>query len=303
MSGMLKDWDSYYADHYRDYKTKADVRDGCHPQMFKHGDTRNAIVLVHGLTDSPYFLREIGEYFCSQMGFDVYLPLLRAHGLKNPEGMKDAAATKWQEDVRYAVDVAKASGGTLSIGGFSTGGTLSVDLAISQPNLITGGVFLFSGALSLAGITAELGNVTEILLRTPLAALLDSLDKTNLANDSPSGNPYRYSKMDIGAATELSKLIEEFDHLAKKHVINQPLFAVHSEADTTAAIDVIEELVTRSPQAEMFKIGKYFNVPHASVVLKNPVFSRNNSPLEPANPYFDSMLTALHDFLKNHHLK
>jgi hypothetical protein len=39
------------------------------------------------------------------------------------------------------------------------------------------------------------------------------------------------------------------------------------------------------------------------VVLKNPVLSRNNSPLESANPFFDSMLTAVHEFSKNHHLK
>jgi esterase/lipase len=300
MSRMLKDWDEYYTKHYQGYKTKADVRDGCHPQMFKHGDTRNALVLVHGLTDSPYFLQEIGEYFCSQMGFDVYLPLLRAHGLKNSEGMKDASAIKWREDVRFAVDEAKASGGTVSIGGFSTGGTLSVDLAVSQPDLITGGVFLFSGALSLAGITEELGNVAEALLRTPLAAFLDSLDKTILTNDSPTGNPYRYSKMDIGAAAELSKLISDLDRLTKNQAVSQPMFATHSEADTTAAIDVVEKLVARSPQAEMFKIGKYFNVPHASVVLKHPVLSRNNSPLEPANPFFDLMLTALHEFTKKY---
>jgi esterase/lipase len=298
----LNDWDEYYDDHFKKYKTKNEVRNGCHPQMFKHGDTRNSIVLVHGLTDSPYFLQEIGEYFCSEMGFDVYLPLLHAHGLKRPEGMKDAAAVKWREDVMFAVNTAKNSGGTVSIGGFSTGGTLSVDLAISQPHLITGGVFLFSGALSLAGITEELGNVAEMLLRTPVASFLDSLDKTNLANESPSGNPYRYAKMDIGGAAELSNLIADLDRLAKDYVVSQPLFAAHSEADTTAAIGIIEKLVTRSPQAEMFKIGKYFGVPHASVVLKDPVFSRNNSPLEPANPYFDLMIKAIYDFANQYNL-
>jgi esterase/lipase len=305
MSGMLKDWDSYYANHFKGYKTKDDVRDGCHPLIFKHGGTRNAIVLVHGLTDSPYFLREIGEYFCSEMGFDVYLPLLRAHGLKQPEDMKDASAARWKEDVAFALEAAQQSGGQISIGGLSTGGTLSVDLAMSQPQIINGGVFLFSAALGLANIDniGGLGNLAEVLLRSPLAAFFDHLDHTSLANDSPSGNPYRYSKMDIGGAAELSKLIREVEQLMANHVVAQPLFTAHSEADTTADITDIEKLVARSPQAEMFRIGKCFNVPHASVVLKNPVLSRNNSPLESANPFFDSMLTAVHEFSKNHHLK
>ena len=298
MSELLKDWDSYYTDYFAGYKTKLDVRNGCHPLMFKHGGTRNAIVLVHGLTDSPYFLREIGEYFCAKMGFDVYLPLLRAHGLKQPEGMKDASAAHWKKDVEFALKIAQQSGGQVSIGGLSTGGTLSVDMAISQPQIINGGVFLFSAALGLAGS----GDLTEVLLRSPLAAFFDHLDRTNLANDSPSGNPYRYSKMDIGGATELSKLIGEVEQLMTSRMVAQPLFAAHSEADTTASITDIEKLVDRSPQAEMFRIGKCFNVPHASVVLKNLVLSRNNSPLESANPFFDSMLVALHEFAKKHHL-
>jgi esterase/lipase len=298
MSEMLKDWDSYYTSHFRGYKTKADVRDGCHPLMFKHGGTRNAIVLVHGLTDSPYFLRDIGEYFCSEMGFDVYLPLLRAHGLKQPKDMQDASAAHWKEDVAFALGAAQQSGGKISIGGLSTGGTLSVDMAMSQPQIINGGVFLFSAALGLA---SNLGDLTEAFLRSPLAAFFDHLDHTSLINNSSSGNPYRYSKMDIGGSAELSKLIGEVEHLMANHVVAQPLFAAHSEADTTADIADVEKLVARSPQAEMFRIGKCFNVPHASMVLKNPVLSRNKSPLESANPFFESMLVAMHEFAKNHH--
>jgi esterase/lipase len=295
---MLQDWNEYYEDHFKGYKSKQDIRDGCHPQVFKHGDNRNAIVLVHGLTDSPYFLREIGEYFCNEMGFDVYLPLLRAHGLKNPEDMKDASADQWQENVKFAVNEAQKSGGKVSIGGFSTGGTLAVNLAITQPRLINGGVFLFSAALGLA----KAGDLKEILLRTPLAAFFDHIDNTNLANDSPSGNPYRYSKMDIGGAAELSRLIEKVDILTDDNTVLQPLFAAHSEADATASIEDVEKLVMRSPRAEIFRIGQCFGVPHASIVLKDPVLSKNRSPLESANPFFNYMITAIHDFSKQYNL-
>lgn len=292
---MLKDWDEYYTQHFNDYKQKSDVRDRCHPQMFKHEDglQRNAIVLVHGLTDSPYFMKDIGEYFCSKMGFDVYIPLLRAHGLKQPEDMKDASLIEWRRDVRFAVDKAKESGGKVSIGGLSTGGTLSVEMALTDEESIDGGVFLFSAALGLAG---NAGNLAEIFLRTPLAKFFDHIDDSNLANDSPSGNPCRYSKMDIGAAAKLSELMKELDRLTKNSILNQPLFAAHSEADTTADINEIEKLVDRSPLAEMFRIGKNFVVPHASVVLKDPVLSLNHSPLEPSNIFFESMMRSLRVF-------
>jgi esterase/lipase len=299
---MLKDWNEYYTQHFSGYKQRSDVRDRCHPQIFKHdddGQPRNAIVLVHGLTDSPYFMKDIGEYFCSEMGFDVYIPLLRAHGLKQPEDMKDASLIEWRNDVRFAVDKAKESGGKVSIGGLSTGGTLAVEIALKDEQKIDGGVFLFSAALGLAN---HAGNLAEIFLRTPLANIFDHIDRSSLINSSPSGNPFRYSKMDIGGARELSKLIKELDLLTDRDVLSQPLFAAHSEADTTAAIDEIEELVARSKKSEMFRIGKNFSVPHASVVLKNPVLSLNNSPLEPSNLFFDQMIGSLYEFAKNNNL-
>jgi esterase/lipase len=303
---ILIDWDEYYDRHFKGYINKNDVRDRCHPQIFKHeddGQPRNAIVLVHGLTDSPYFMKDIGEYFCTEMGFDVYVPLLSAHGLKEPEDMKDASLIEWRKDVRFAVDVAKGSKGKVSIGGLSTGDTLSVEMALMDEESIDGGVFLFSAALGLASHT---GNLAEIFLRTPLANIFDQIDRSSLINSSPSGNPFRYSKMDIGGARELSKLIKELDLLTDRDILNQPLFAAHSEADTTAAIDEIEELVSRSYQqhqkAELFRIGKNFGIPHASVVLKDPVRSINNSPLEPKNIFFESMMESLHDFAKRHRL-
>jgi esterase/lipase len=303
---MLIDWDEYYDQHFKGYIDKDDVRDRCHPQIFKHkddGNPRNAIVLVHGLTDSPYFMRDVGEYFCSEMGFDVYIPLLRAHGLKNPEDMKDASLEEWRKDVRFAIEKAQESGGKVSIGGLSTGGTLGVELALKEDRSIDGGVFLFSAALGLA---SHAGNLAEIFLRTPLANIFDHIDRSSLINNSASGNPYRYSKMDIGGARELSKLIKELDLLTDRDVLNQPLFAAHSEADTTAAIDEIEDLVDRSynlhQRAEMFRIGKNFAVPHASIGLKKPVLSRNKSPLEPSNPFFAQMMESLYEFAGKHGL-
>jgi esterase/lipase len=213
--------------------------------------------------------------------------------------LPDASLEEWRKDVRFAVDAAKESRGKVSIGGLSTGGTLSVAMALKDEQSIDGGVFLFSAALGLA---TSAGNLAEILLRTPLANIFDHIDRSSLINNSASGNPYRYSKMDIGGARELSKLIKELDLLTDQDVLNQPLFAAHSEADTTAAIDEIEELVARSPSAEMFRIGKNFAIPHASIGLKNPVVSSNKSPLEPSNPFFDQMMESLHEFAGTYRL-
>jgi esterase/lipase len=293
---MLKDWDDYYT-HLN--KTKSDVRDGCHPLIFQHSDrTRNAIVLVHGLTDSPHFMRDIGDYFCSELGFDVYLPLLQAHGLKEPQSMKDVSAVEWKKDVRFALQAAQASGGQVSIGGLSVGGALSVEAALSDPEMISGGVFLFAAALGLA---TQAGNIGEVFLRSLLAKLFDQADLP-LIDNSPSGNPYRYAQMDLGGAGELSKLIQELDALIADRSVTQPLFAAHSEADVAADMANVEDLVKKSSRAELFRIGKSCAVSHANIVLKNPVFSANHSPLEVANPFFAEMMRSIQEFAIKHQL-
>ena len=78
-----QEWFDYYERF--DYFTHDSVRDGCHPWIFRHATPSDkAIVLVHGLTDSPYFVTAIARHFHAQLGYDVFLPLLHCHGLKEP---------------------------------------------------------------------------------------------------------------------------------------------------------------------------------------------------------------------------
>ena len=75
---------------------------------------KNAVVLVHGLTDSPHFMAAIGRYFHEEMGFNVLLPLLQAHGLKKPEGMQDVSVEEWKRNVEFAIEKAKEMGEKVS---------------------------------------------------------------------------------------------------------------------------------------------------------------------------------------------
>ena len=294
-------WEGYY----KNFKIEPDsVREGCEPQIMLQGQpTEKAIILIHGLTDSPYFMQAIGECFY-QWGFNVFIPLLDRHGLKNPTYLKGITMEAWIENVDFAIQEAKDKYKCriISIGGLSTGGTLSVLKMFDSANDITGGLFLFSAALDIAGIT---GNLIEKLLRTriilPILANIQDWFGKELIGD----NPFRYSRMDNDGAKELSKLIYKIDkHLKKikQGNINQPIFVAHSEYDSAADIQGVEDLIAKSNQdkTEFFRIGKYFHVPHASVVLKEDVLAKNGSPLEPKNPFFDEMMNAANKFQEQH---
>ncbi|MFZ5771848.1 MAG: alpha/beta hydrolase [Thermodesulfobacteriota bacterium] len=289
------EWLDYY-EKFRYFSARA-VRDGCHPRLMEHGaPAAKSIVLVHGLTDSPYFLTAIGDYFFN-LGYNVYLPLLHGHGLKEPRGMEGVSLEEWKANVNFAVDYAAAKRAGVSIGGFSTGGTLGFYASVKNRK-INGSLYLFSAALDLAGgIGGLLGELKERLLRTFLADVLD--------NNQPliGANPYRYSRMDLDGARELAMLIRETDELlkqfTKKEPFAKPVFAAHSESDTTANITGIEDLqqVSLPDRFTFFRIPAALGVPHASLVLREPIYAGNASagdaPLEKANPQFHEMMAAM----------
>jgi len=296
-----KEWLAYYKRF--PYFSNDTVRDGCHPRVFEHeARTGKAIVLCHGLTDSPYFLMAIARHFHTNLGCDVYLPLLHGHGLKDPKGMEGVALEEWKANIGFAVDTAAGRAEFVSVGGLSTGGTLSFYTACTNPK-VTGDLYLFSAALDLAGGPWGLvGEMKERILRTFLADLLDS-QKPLIGR-----NPYRYDRMDMDGAKELARLIKETDDLLKGFDAKAPfpkrVFAAHSESDKTADINGIRNLQEKTPPERftIYFIPKSEDVSHASLVLEKPIFAvdsiEGDKPLEKANPKFADMMAKVTAFEK-----
>jgi len=300
------------------------IREGCEPFVLLHKDDqpRDAVVLLHGLTDSPWFMRAIAAVMHHQAGMDVYVPLLQGHGLKKPQGMQGVSHQVWLRNASWALAQARRSARRLSVGGLSTGGALAVLLAFrdldgqdlisgepqSGPRLIDGGVLLFSAALRLRKQIILSGRTREQLLRTPIGTIMDIWSEyfgaAEEGDDRLIGDhPYRYARMDYGAARELAQIIGRLDRKRRTRRggelrgLSQPLFVAHSEADTTADIRALHNLVRASRrcqpgQVSFFTIGKHFQVPHASVVLAERADGLSGSPLEPANPFFAEMMTT-----------
>lgn len=301
------EWPDYY-ERFPYFSAEA-VRDGCHPRFMEHeAPTAKAIVLIHGLTDSPHFMTAIGEYFFGNLGYNVYLPLLQCHGLKEPNGMEGVKLDEWKANVNFAVDMAASKAHQVSIGGLSTGGALSFYTAVKNPK-INGTLYVFSAALDLASSIGDVfgdligdlfGELKERLLRTPVADLVDCFDNTK---PLIGVNPYCYARMDLDGARELSKLIEETDTLINgfnpKELFSKRIFAAHSESDVTAAITGIEDLqkVSARGQFTFFRIPEEARVSHVSLVLKDSIYaigaSDGDQPLVEANPQFQNMMGSI----------
>ena len=293
------EWHDYYQAF--PYFSPELIRDGCHPRIMEHDHPpQKAIVLVHGLTDSPALLTDIAEYFFSTLGYNVYLPLLHFHGLKDPQGMEGIALREWKANVEFAIHQAAIQAEQISIGGLSTGGTLGLYEAITHPK-INDALYLFSAALDLVIEGKDkLGDIVELLLLTPL---IDCFD-TN--QDLVGSKPFAYTRMDVDGAQQLAKLILEIEVRLKLHNANNRLpvkvFAAHSEVDDVADIKAIQALEAIAPLQgyQLFILPKAEQVSHADVVLQNPIYAIGanppNPPLRKANPRFMEMMTAIAEF-------
>lgn len=277
------------------------VRKGCHPRKLLHpGGADKAIVLVHGLTDSPYYMSAIGAYFHAVLGYNVFLPLLQCHGLKNPAGMAGVSLAEWQKNVRFAIDSAALGARKVSLGGLSTGGALSYHLAHTEAKA-TGDLYLFSAALGLAdGPCGIPGRVKEFLLRLPFVRNM------TLGPSLIGRHPYRYLWVSPNSAAELAQLIREIDGLPRPFI--KPggetgrIFAAWSECDRVISLGRLRELRQRTAGNcfVSFVIPRTDGVDHAGLVLKEPIYAQGAGPgarpLESANPRFAEMVAAIARF-------
>ena len=119
-------------------------------------ETWGGAVLVHGLTDSPYSMRAVGELMRDH-GLHVVAPRMPGHGLA-PSGLLDANWQDWLAVVRLAVEHLRATLGEdapILLGGYSNGGALAVKYtleALDDPTLVRPDqVYLFSPAIGITG--------------------------------------------------------------------------------------------------------------------------------------------------------
>lgn len=103
------------------------VCDICGTRLYTHGDrTQKAVILVHGLTNSPRQFQEIGQQLYND-GYNVFIPRLPFHGLKTHTVSELGNTTT--EDLRQfsdqTIDMATGLGDELTVVGLSAGGTVT----------------------------------------------------------------------------------------------------------------------------------------------------------------------------------
>ena len=204
---------------------------------------RGSALLVHGLTDSPYSLRRIGEVL-RDCGFYVLGLRLPGHGTV-PAALNDVTHHDWRAAVRIGAAHARAQAGAddpFWIVGYSNGATLALDhalAAVADPALgRPSRLVLISPAVGVSPFAA-MGRWHQPL------SLLPFFEKFRWHTIYPEHDPFKYNSFPKSAAFETHRLIGElrrdFDRVVRAGRASElpPILAFQSAADATVRTSAV----------------------------------------------------------------
>lgn len=163
--------------------------------LLHEGRTKNSALLIHGLNDSPYYLKDIAKTLFEQ-GYNVITVLLGGHGL-NLEDMKEVSYLDWLNEVRWGLRIAGLLGENVTVGGFSAGGLLAVSASLEFSQIKN--LLLFAPALKVKSV-AGLGNRTAKLT---CMGVLNQISYDSAVGDSP----VKYGTRSVNGACQVMNLI------------------------------------------------------------------------------------------------
>jgi alpha-beta hydrolase superfamily lysophospholipase len=168
------------------------------------GKPVGAVVLLHGLTDSPYSQRHIARFYRDR-GFVAVVPRLPAHGTV-PAALTDVEWDIWVAATRLAVREARRLAGPsapLHLVGFSNGGALALihaldalgDPKIGRPDRLV----LISPMVGITSFARFAGLAA-------LPAYLPAFAKAAWLGVVPEFNPFKYNSFPVNGATQTHQL-------------------------------------------------------------------------------------------------
>jgi len=208
-------------------------------ELMPAGKPVGAVVLLHGLTDSPYSLRHIAEDY-RQRGFVAVGIRLPGHGTV-PGGLTNVDWEQWMAATRLAVREARRAAGAevpLQMVGFSNGGALAMkytldtldDASLIRPSRVV----LISPMIGVTSFARFAGYAGW-------PAIFPAFAKTAWLNLMPEFNPFKYNSFPVKAARQSYLLTDILQQQiikeAKSGRLSQlpPLLAFQSVVDSTVS--------------------------------------------------------------------
>ncbi len=185
----------------------------------------NGILLVHGLFDSPFYVRDLGKYFRNK-GFLVNAILLPGHGTVAGD-LLNINYEEWLKSLHYGISKLQSSVKNVYLAGYSLGGLLALQGALTNPELIKGLILLAPALKSRSPIKFFLAKHYRLFSWMSKRAQWYQL--------KASKNFTRYSCYPYNAGYQASKLLYLVNEQLKSDKLKVPFFVVMSHDDETVS--------------------------------------------------------------------
>jgi len=194
---------------------------------------RRGVLLVHGLTDSPYFMRHLGAFFADN-GFRVMAILLPGHGTQ-PGDLRAIAWREWARAVAYGTDCLAAEVDELYLAGFSAGAALNILHSLDDARVR--GLLLFSPALELP-VRAKYAHWHRWY-----SWLIPS---AKWAYIRPDADIYKYESLSKNSVAQAYALSKALGARLRNRDLDIPVFAAASADDVTVHTSVTLAFMARA---------------------------------------------------------
>ena len=171
------------------------------------------------MSDSPFVFRDLARALSDQC-VEVRAPLLQGHGTR-PGDMTVASAEVWRAQVAGHFQTLANDVDHALIGGFSLGGALATDYALSGQQPAPQGLITFAPAW-------QLNRLDRYLWLAGIAELF-----ADFVEQEPELNPVKYESFAINAGVQMGEVLDHTQaRLTSEESHDLPLFLVATEADS-----------------------------------------------------------------------
>ena len=218
------------------------------PFELTQNTNEKAILLIHGLTDSPFSFHDLSQFFYQQ-GFTVRTLLLPGHGVA-PSELLNTDYQAWQQAATFAIDQTLNDYEQVYLGGLSTGGALIFNYLMQQKQVDEKikGLFMWSPATKAK---SDLAWLAQYIDGIPFVDWIDLDADIDFAK-------YESFPYNAGAQVHaLMNLVVGEGANASRQMHDIPLFVVASEhdqtIDTAHTLQLVQQWQLASPQEQMKK--------------------------------------------------
>lgn len=195
---------------------------------------KQAVLLIHGLTDTPYQYHELAAYFY-QLGYGVRTLLLPGHGTA-PSDLIESDEAEWRRATRYAIERMQEDYEQIYLGGYSTGAALILNELLERTASQQGVKGIFLWAPASRAVSPYIG----------LSGYVDRIPYLDWLGKEADIDFAKYESFPLNAATQVYRLMERLNEKLEKGSFPAiPRLTVVSQEDTTIDSEKTLEWVAR----------------------------------------------------------